>query len=157
MTRDYVTIHTHTLIRLVRNRRNIREKDSVLTVYICAVNHISASSWTSLRCGPITCSWMPRSGRWQSGDCSEAPHPCSQWSSVTCATPGLSCADCANGGQLDNPSGSGAAGVLHGPDAAETEPCHTSPEASGFRSSWDPPGEGVQVCIFITYITLISS
>lgn len=94
---------------------------------------------------PLWHPWMCRSVRWQPGERSEAPHPCPQWSSLTRATSGLSCADRANGRRLGDPPGSGAAGVVHGPDAAETEPRHANPEASGFGSSGDPPREGVQV------------
>lgn len=96
---------------------------------------------------------MCRSVGWQPGECSEAPNSCPQWSSLACATSGLSSADRADGRRLCDPSGTGAAGVVHGPDAAETEPRHANPEASGFGSSGDPPGAGVQVHV----LTVISS
>lgn len=106
---------------------------------------------------PITKSWVSRSGWWKSSERSEAPRPCCQWASVPCTTSGLYCASCAHGGQLSDPSGSRAAGVPHGPATAETEPHHTNPEAPGFGPSGDPTRERVQVCIFITHVTLVSS
>lgn len=90
---------------------------------------------------------MYRSVGWQPGEHSEAPHSCPQWSTLTCATSGLPSADRTDGRRPCDASGSRAAGVVHGPDAAETEPCHANPEASGFGSSGDPSGAGVQVCV----------
>lgn len=106
---------------------------------------------------PITKSWVSRSGWWKSSERSEAPRPCCQWASVPCTTSGLCCASCAHGGQLSDPSGSRAAGVPHGPATAETEPRHANPEAPGFGPSGDPTRERVQVCIFITHVTPVSS
>lgn len=94
------------------------------------------------------------SGWWRSRECSEAPDFCYQWTSISCTTPGLRCASCTHGRQLGDPSASGSAGVLHAPDAAETESHHSSTETPGFGPSGNPTRERVSVCLFSHYVTL---
>lgn len=91
----------------------------------------------------ITIFSVSSSGWWRSRECSEAPDPCCQWTSISCTTPGLRCASCTNGRQLSGPSASGSAGILHAPDAAETESHHTGTETPGFGPSGNPTRERV--------------
>lgn len=95
----------------------------------------------------ITIFSVSSSGWGRSRECPEAPDPRCQWTSISCTTPGLRCASCAHGRQLSDPSASGSAGILHAPDAAETESHHTSTETPGFGPSGNPSRERVQVCL----------